>query len=493
MGTAQSVVMVTIGGYLLLISALGYYGHRSTSDEADFLVAGRNVGMIIGAGTLLASQISASTVVGAIGIHYLFGVGFAWVWFGILVGWLISLTLIAPQLRRFGGMTVPDFIGTRYADDGANGNYTRAVTAVIIVLVFTVFLTAQYTAGALIFRQLLGIPESTGVLLTAVIAVAYTATGGMRASVLTDFLQSIVIVGGLLFAVPFVVVETGGIGELVTQIYAIDPALLGQAFPVGEITGFMIASAFGIAAAPMEVSRFYAMRDEATVRSAILISLVAQFLIASSVVVLGLSARVLFPTLDSPDLAALVLSQEVFHPVFGTLLMLAFLSAILSTVDSVLLVSSAAIAHDVYTQLIRPESSERERVLLNRVAVVFAGTVPIGMAFYKELFGGLITLITLLNLSLQAAVLFVPILFGLHWRRATTAGGIGAVVAGFLTVVLWYVGTEIIVVIPIRLTRVVGDPVIPGLIVSTITMITLSLATDPPSERATAPFFSKSD
>jgi Na+/proline symporter len=378
-------------------------------------------------------------------------------------------------------------------DDGANGDYARAVTAVAIVLIFTLFLTAQYTAGSLIFRQLLGVPESTGIFLTAVIAVAYTAIGGMWTSVLTDFLQSIVIVGGLVLAVPFVLAETGGVGELVTQVNAIDPGLLGQALPLGEIGGFVVASAFGIAAAPMEISRIYAMRDEATVKSAILISLVAQLLIASSVVVLGLSARVLFPGLDSPDIAALVLSQEVLDPVFGTVLMLAFLSAILSTADSVMLVSSAAIAHDIYSRLIRPESSEKEKILVNRVAVVFVGTLPVGMTYYNDLFGGLITLISLLNLSLQAGVLFVPILFGLHWRRATTTGGIGALVAGFLTVVLWYLGSEIVVVIPTTLTRVVGDPVIPGLMMSTIIMIVLSLATEPPSEKATAPFFSDSD
>jgi SSS family transporter len=493
MGTAQPVVLVIIGGYLLLILILAYYGHRATSDETDFLIAGQSVNIVIGAGTLLASQISASTVVGAVGIHYVFGVGFAWVWFGILVGWFISLTLIAPQLRRFGGMTVPEFMATRYADDGANGDYTRAVTAVIIILIFTVFLTAQYTAGSLIFRQLMGIPESIGIIITAVIAVAYTAIGGMQTSILTDFLQSIVIVVGLVLAVPYVLSQTGGVGELIIQIHEIDPALLGQTFPVGEISGFMIASAFGIAAAPMEISRFYAMRDEATVRSAIWISLAAQFLIASSVVVLGLSARALFPTLESPDLAALVLSQEILPPVFETLLTLAFLSAILSTIDSVILVSSAAIAHDIYIQLIRPESNQRKRILVNRVAVVFIGMIPVGITYYNELFGGLITLITLLNLSLQAGALFVPIVFGLHWQRATTTGGIGAIVAGFLTVVLWYIGSEIIVVIPAKLTRVVGDPVIPGLIVSTVTMIALSLATEPPSERETAPFFSESD
>ena len=86
--------VVAVGGYLCLVALIAYYGYSRTVDEADFLVAGREVGPIVGAGTLLASQISASTVIGAVGIHYLFGLGFIWVWVGILVGWLVALAFV---------------------------------------------------------------------------------------------------------------------------------------------------------------------------------------------------------------------------------------------------------------------------------------------------------------------------------------------------------------------------------------------------------------
>jgi SSS family transporter len=493
MSNVNLLSFATMGGYLLLLAAIGYYGYRGTATETDFLVAGREVNAIVGAGTLLASQISASTAVGAVGIHYAFGLGFIWVWLGILVGWLVALVLIAPQLRRFDGMTVPDFIGTRYSDDGADGDYVRAGTALLIVAVFTVFLTAQYTAGGLIFERLLGISELIGILLTAAIAVTYTAIGGMRASVITDLLQSVVLVGGLVLAVPLALTEVGGVGILATRLREINPELLGQMLPLSEITGLMIASAFGIAAAPMEISRFYAMRDEDTVQSAIRISLAVQGAIALSVAALGLSARVLFPELKTPDLAAIVLSQEILGPVFGTLFILAVLSAILSTIDSVILVSSAGIAHDIYARLIRTDAPEERKLWVNRAAVLIVGTIPIAMTLYRELFGGLITLITLLTLSLQGAMLFVPVLFGLHWQHATTAGGVGAIVAGFGTVVLWYIGSEVFPIIPDRVTTLVGDPVVPGVLASVIAMVVLSGFTSPSSERSMTPFFSERD
>jgi len=487
----SSIVLVSFCGYLGFLSLVSYYGYTETETEADFLVAGRTVGRLLGAGTLLASQISASTVIGAVGIHYVFGIGFAWVWAGILVGWVLSLRYVAPQLRRFGGMTVPDFIGSRYADDGANGDYVRAISALLIVTVFTVFLTAQYTAGSLIVQELFGVSRTIGIALTATIAVVYTAIGGMRASVLTDFVQAVVLVCGMVIAVPLALAEVGGVGRLTAQLRAADPSLLGQAVPLPQITGFVLASLFGVAVAPMIVVRFYSMRDESVVRSSIRISLGAQAVLAASVAILGLSARVLFPDLDVPDTAAIVLSQELFGPVLGTVFVLALLSAILSTIDSVLLVASAGIAHDIYAKLVRTDPPEHRKMWVNRGAVLVVGLVPGLLTFYNELFGGLITLITLLNLSLQGAMLFVPLLFGLHWRGATTAGGVGSMVAGFGTVLLWYVGTELLGVVPQAVAGPVGDPVVPGVVVSLVTMIGLSLVTSDPSAASTAQFFSE--
>ncbi|MEF8877624.1 MAG: hypothetical protein V5A60_12985, partial [Haloarculaceae archaeon] len=164
-----------------------------------------------------------------------------------------------------------------------------------------------------------------------------------------------------------------------------------------------------------------------------------------------------------------------------------------STIDSVMLVSSAGIAHDVYARLIRPEASERRKLRVNRAAVLLVGALPVVLAFYRELFGGLITLITLLNLSLQGSMLFVPVLLGMHWRRATTAGGIGAMVAGFFTVVAWHVGTELTGVVPPAVAATIGDPVVPGLVVSFVVLVGLSLATAPPSDRSTEPFFSEAE
>ena len=134
---------------------------------------------------------------------------------------------------------------------------------------------------------------------------------------------------------------------------------------------------------------------------------------------------------------------------------------------------------------------ERRKLWINRGAVVTVGVIPGVLTFYREAFGGLITIIALLNLSLQGAMLFVPLVLGLHWERATTAGGIGSMIAGFGTALGWHLGTDVFGILPRQVTTVVGDPVVPGLLVSLTTLVGLSLLTAAPSPRSTDPFFSE--
>ncbi|MFB9808596.1 hypothetical protein ACFFQF_27160 [Haladaptatus pallidirubidus] len=147
----------TVVVYFLIILGIGYYGYTKTKDEEDFLVAGREIGPLVGGATLSASQMSAGTLVGTFGVHYLLGFGFIWIWPGLWAGWIVSLLLVAPQMRRFGRVTVPDFIAERYRDDGADGNYSRAIGAILIVLAYTVYLSAQLTGGGIVFQSMFGL------------------------------------------------------------------------------------------------------------------------------------------------------------------------------------------------------------------------------------------------------------------------------------------------------------------------------------------------
>jgi len=475
--------------YALAVTAIGYYGYARTEDEADFLVANREVGPIVGGATLSATQMSAGTFVGAFGVHYLFGIGFIWVWTGLWTGWLLSLVLVAPQFRRFGAMTVPDYLAERYADDGADGDRVRALGALLIVVVYTVFLTAQITAGGFVFQVVLGIPEVVGIGLMAGVSVVYTIVGGMRASVLTDFLQAVVMVAGLLVAVPLVLDLVGGLGGLNAKLRSVNPALVGQSFSRTELLGFFVAFALVRLASPRAVSRFYTMRDPATVRRAIVVCVLFQTVVALGVGILGVATRVLFPALSTPDLASVVMGVNVLGPVLAGLFVAAILSATLSTVDSIMLVSSAALAHDIFGTFVAPAASKRRKLWANRAAVLLVGVLPVAFALNRELVGGLVQFIAVLQASMMGATFVVPFLFGLHWKRANTPGSAAGMIAGFATVVVWHLGTDVFSFVPGRLARLAGDPVVPGVLMSLFAFLVVTLATDQPSRQSLSQFF----
>ncbi len=487
--TVSPIFYITLGIYLLTVAFIGYYGFARTESEADFLVAGREVGPWVGGATLSATQMSAGTFVGAFGIHYFLGAGFIWVWTGLWTGWIVTLLLVGPQIRRFGRMTVPDYLAERYPDDGADGDYVRALGAVLITLVYTVFLTAQVTAGGIVFQAVFGVPEPVGITAMVVVSILYTMIGGMRASVLTDFLQTLIMLLGLVVAIPLALQAVGGVSNLDAMLQSVNPSLVGQSFSDNDIAGFFLAFVIARVTSPHSVSRFYAMRDERTVRRAIVVSIGIQTLVAVSIAFLGLASRPMFPTLATPDLASVAMGLNLLGPVLGGLFIAAILSAVLSTVDSIMLVSAAAIAHDVYAKLFNPAATERQKVRVNRIAVLLVGTIPLVLALNRELVGGLVQFIAILQASMMGSTFFAAFLLGLHWKRANTPGSIAGMISGFSTVVIWHVGTEIYSFIPRSIDSFVGDPVVPGVLVSVVAFVVVSLATKPPSQRSLWQFF----
>jgi Na+/proline symporter len=176
------------------------------------------------------------------------------------------------------------------------------------------------------------------------------------------------------------------------------------------------------------------MRDVATVRTAIGVSMAIQAVIGGSVMILGLGVRGLFPVLPSPDQASSIMASTIMSPLLGALFLVAMLSAIMSTVNSILLVTGGAFAHDLYKRLLRPQATQRQLLRVNRVAIVVLGVVPFWFALQK--FGD-VQAIVIEQSKFIASFFFVPIVLGLNWRRGTREGAIASMVTGFVACLAW--------------------------------------------------------
>lgn len=429
MNFGSPIFVAVMLAYAALIAAIAIWGFFRTKTEEDFLAAGRTIGPWVGGAVLAATQISAGTFVGTLGRHYLTGVSWIWIWFGVWSGWLISALFVAPKLRRFGALTVPDYIGKRFDSEGA-----RTLSAALIIITYTIYLTAQFQASGEISMAIFGVEPIYAMMALVGSTAFYTLLGGVRSSSYIEFLQTVIMILGLALAVPVVLDYTGGFKALGEELGSLDPRITGWWFSAKELAAFSLAFGLSIAAAPYEMTRYYSMRDVATVRHAIGISMVIQALIGCSVMTLGLGMRGLFPFLPSADQASSVLASSVMSPLAGALFLVAMISAIMSTVNSILLVTAGAFAHDLYARLIEPDAPEHRLLLVNRVGIVVLGLIPLWFALQK--FGDVQTIVVEQS-KFIASFFFVPVVVGLNWRRGTKHGAVAAMLGGFAACLAW--------------------------------------------------------
>lgn len=428
--TADSpVLLIVTATYFAIVLGVSIWGYLRTENEEDFLAAGRSIGPWVGGAVLAATQISAGTFVGTLGRHYLTGVSWIWIWFGLWAGWAVSALFVAPKLRRFGALTVADYVGKRFASEGA-----RTLSAALIILTYTIYLTAQFQAAGEIASAIFGIPPLTAMLALLASTGFYTALGGVRSSSYVEFLQTLIMVLALMLALPVVVSHAGGLTALGEYVGAIDPRITGWWFSGRDLFAFGMAFGLATAAAPYEMTRYYSMRDVRTVRRAIGISMAIQALIGVSVMILGLGMRGIFPYLPSPDQASSIMASTVMSPLLGALFLVAMMSAIMSTVNSILLVTGGAFAHDLYKRLVNPAASDRRLLVVNRLSIVVLGLVPFWFAMQKY---GDVQAIVVEQAKFIASFFFVPVVLGLNWRRGTKEGAIWSMVAGFAGCLVW--------------------------------------------------------
>lgn len=424
---------------------------------------------------LAATQISAGTVVGTLGRHYLSGISWWWIWFGVWAGWLVSAFFVAPKLRRFGALTIPDYIAVRFASERA-----RALAATLIVVSYTIYLVAQFQASGEIAFAVLGMKPLTAMLLLVASTALYTLLGGVRSSSYIEFLQTLIMVSGLVIAVPVLVSHAGGVGQSLSFLRSLDSRLLGWYYGPKELVAFAVSFGLSIAAAPYEMTRYYSMRDEKTVKQAIAVSIGFQLVIGLAVLAIGLLTRVLFPNLASADQASSIMAFQVLPPLVGALLIVAMLSAIMSTVNSVLLVTGASVAHDLYGKFIRPRASQKRLLAVNRISILALALIPIYFALQK--FGD-VQSIVVEQTKFIASFFFVPVVIGLNWKRGTAAGAVAAMFGGFLACLMWeFTGQRGFAVHGI-------DAVEVGVATSFVLFLLVSRMTKPVPERNLKTFF----
>ncbi|MBD3336633.1 MAG: sodium/solute symporter, partial [Candidatus Eisenbacteria bacterium] len=302
------------------------------------------------------------------------------------------------------------------------------------------YIGAQFDAAGKSLEQTFGWPHFSGVLAGAAIIVFYTFMGGFFALAWTDFVQGWIMLTALTVLPLITFFQLGGADALTERIGSIDPRFLtvsggrtGWRLVAGILGGFGVG--LGYMGQPHLMVRYMSLRRPADIAKARSIALVWAILAYGGAVFMGLVALAYFGAgqFDDPEMMMPALAVEIFPAWLAGVLICGALAAMMSTADSQLLVTTSAVAEDVYHQSINPRATQRHLVTISRIVTVLLGAAALGLSqlprsiFDKVLFawGGL------------GAAFGPALVLSLWWRGTTRAGVLAGMIVGFLTIVIW--------------------------------------------------------
>ena len=447
----QTGTLVTLALYFILMIGIGLFAWRKSTDTSEgYMLAGRNLSPGVAALSAGASDMSGWLLLGLPGALYASGLVEAWIAIGLFAGAIANWVIVAPRLRQQteelgNALTIPEFLANRFPDKAVA---LRVISAIVIVLFFTVYTAAGLVGGGKLFETAFAgiLPNVAmsdymlGIWITAGVVLAYTMVGGFLAVSLTDFVQGCIMVVALVL-MPLVVMfgEGGSAGGSILEVAAEQPGFLSLTEGL-TFLGFVSAVTWGLGyfGQPHIIVRFMAIRSVADVATARNIGLTWMAVSVIGAVGLGIAGRAYAMrnglVVEDPETIFIVLSELLFHPLITGFLFAALLAAIMSTISSQLLVSSSSLTEDFYRLFLRKNASEREAVNVGRVCVALVALAAIVIAQDPE--SEVLGLVSNAWAGFGAA--FGPlIVLSLTWDRMTGTGAVAGLVIGAVVVALW--------------------------------------------------------
>lgn len=422
--------------YLLVSVAIGMYAATRVHNAKDFAVAGRHLPLPIVTATVFATWFGAETVLGISATFVKEGMGGVVADpFGAALCLILAGLFFANKLYRMNLLTIGDFYRVRY------NRAVELIAAVTIVVSYLGWVSAQIMALGLVFNVVSGgvVSQEVGMVIGALIVLTYTTFGGMWSVALLDFVQMTVIMCGMLFIAWFVSGMTGGVGAVVAHAEAAGKL---NFFPQGDYThwvpfiGAWLTMMLGSIPQQDVFQRITAAKNQKTAVRGSVLGGSLYFVFAFVPMFLAYSATLVDPKVFGDLLeqdSQLILPTLILEhtPVFAQVIFFgALLSAIMSCSSATLLAPSVAFTENILKHFILKEMSDKQFLLAMRITLWAFGAVVLGVALNSEL--SIFKMVeSAYKITLVAA--FVPLAFGLYWKRANSQGALTAMVMGLTT------------------------------------------------------------
>ncbi|WAL78874.1 sodium/proline symporter PutP [Shewanella sp. DAU305] len=481
---------ISLAIYFIVMLAIGLFAYKkSTSDVSGYILGGRKVSPQVTALSAGASDMSGWMLMGLPGAMFLVGFETIYIALGLLIGALINYLVVAPKLRVYtevadNALTIPEFFAKRFGN--ANGSI-RIISAVIIVIFFTLYTSAGLVAGGKLFESAFGLNYDIGLVVTLAVVVSYTLLGGFLAVSLTDFVQGCIMFVALVLVPVVAYQEFTSADTMLNFAYQSIPHFT-DAMQNVTMLGLISSLSWGLGyfGQPHIIVRFMAIRSVADIKAARHIGMGWMTVTIVGALATGLVgiayANKFGMKLTDPETIFIVFSELLFHPIISGFLLAAILAAIMSTISSQLLVSSSSLTEDIYRVMSKKESTEKDMVKMGRFGV--AGVAIVASLLALDRSSSVLSLVSNAWAGFGAA--FGPlVLFSLYKANLTHKAAIAGIVSGAATVLFWIYAP--VLADGQALTTVVYE-MIPGFAVSSVVIWIVSLLDTDPCAKTTKLF-----
>ncbi len=447
--------LLAIGLYVAILLLIGYAASKRMHNIRDYFASGKRLGFFNVAFSARATGESAWLLLGLTGMGYAVGVKAFWVVLGEMIGvggaWLFMAHRFKRLSDRYDSITVPDYLESRFRE---KGHGLRMIAASALLVFVPIYAGAQVFATGTAFHGFLGWNHYAGAAVGFAVVMLYITQGGFTAVVWSDVFQGSLMVIGLV-ALPIVAfLHVGSMDAITSTISAVDPHLLSWHGPGADgpssgswdigtmvsIFGFM-AIGIGFLGSPQVFARYISMKDTKQIAPGTATALVWTALADSGAVVVGLFGRAIFSPEQlsgNSDNILPVMALDLLPAFFAGAFIAMVLSAIMSTIDSLLVVASSAGVRDYWQKTKHPDMPDETLISLSRKVTVALSLVSfavgIGIMAYDKEKGVFWTII--FGWSGIAATFCPTMILSLYWSKFTARGAKCAMIAGFLAVPL---------------------------------------------------------
>lgn len=373
---AMKETLITFVIYLIFLMGVGVYFYKKTETAEDYVLGGRGMGSWVTALSAQASDMSGWLLMGLPGAVYMTGMSQTWTAIGLTLGTYLNWKILAPKLRvqteETDTMTLPNFLSKKLKDDTGT---IRIFSAIVILFFFTVYSSSGLVAAGKLFASILGIDYKSAVIIGVGTIVFYTFMGGYLACCWTDFFQGTLMFLAILVVPVMAYFTSGGMESIAYQAQIRDISLsILHGSKIGTM-GIISALAWGLGyfGQPHILVRFMSVKNLEELNKARQIAMAWVLISLAGAVAIGITGIGLFTDIsqiggDSEKIFIYMISK-LFNPWVGGILLAAILSAIMSTIDSQLLVSASTLSEDFY-RYIKKDATEKQVMWTGRIGII---------------------------------------------------------------------------------------------------------------------------